>query len=169
VTLDENFLVLNRRNVPRSTDGLSGFHLYGSDVCLHALSSGGSAYVIDFPISHVGRLTQNGDYPRAYWQSYELVKNRFMATWSDRYWFCYVVTPVDTLFISRSRILRRVFGSTRAVAAVQQRRQQLPGSPLRRIDRIPSLQFFRAGHDCTTSGRPGVAPTPRHTGSHHLQ
>ena len=41
VTLDENFLVFNRRNVPRCSPGLSGFHFYGSDVSMNALATVG--------------------------------------------------------------------------------------------------------------------------------
>jgi hypothetical protein len=114
VTLDENFLVFNGRNSPRCSAGVSGFHLYGSDVCLHALSTGGSAYVIDFPVTHMGRGTLD--------RGYQSTKERFTATWNQQCLFRYVVTQSDAMFLSRSKILRRLFGSSRATASVAQYR-----------------------------------------------
>jgi hypothetical protein len=50
--LDENFIVARRSaNLALSTD-LGGFHLYGTDMCLHADSLGWEAYVIDFHLHH---------------------------------------------------------------------------------------------------------------------
>jgi Methyltransferase domain len=112
VMLDENFLVFNRRNGPRCSGGMSGFHLYGADVCLNALSSGGAAYVIDFPVTHLGR----GDVD----SSFETAKSQFIETWSERFLLCYLVTPITTLCISRSKVLRRLFGSALAMTCIGQ-------------------------------------------------
>jgi hypothetical protein len=111
VTLDENFLVFNGRRTPRCSAALAGFHLYGSDVCLHALSDGGAAYVIDVPVTHLGK----GD-----WHSveYRRVRARFVEVWSERYALRYVITTCEVLFISRYRTLRRLLGSPRALAWV---------------------------------------------------
>jgi hypothetical protein len=116
VTLDENFLVFNRRNVPRCSPGLSGFHFYGSDVSMNALRDGGSAYVIDFPMSHLsgGRLDV----------AYRLGRERFREVWNRRCWFCFVPTPNETLFVSRFKSLRRVFGATRVIGVVDQAEQR---------------------------------------------
>ena len=52
VSLDENFIVARRSaNLAMSHD-LSGFHLYGSDLCIIADVLGLSAYVIDFHLEH---------------------------------------------------------------------------------------------------------------------
>jgi hypothetical protein len=110
VSLDECFLVFNGRNAPRCSAGISGFHLYASDVCLQALSSAGAAYVIDFPITHLGRGTVDG--------GYEAVKNRFVEIWNEHFLFCYLPTQIRGIFLSRSRILRRVFGSGLAMTCV---------------------------------------------------
>ena len=110
VSLDENFLVFNRRNAPRCTENLSGFHLYGADVCLHALAAGGSAYVIDFPLTHLSAGRKNADYYQA--------RDRFVQAWSPRFVFRYVVTTTGALFLSRFKALRRSFGSERALRYV---------------------------------------------------
>lgn len=52
ISLDENFIVVRREaNLALSHD-LSGFHLYGTDLCLNADSLGLHAYVIDFHLLH---------------------------------------------------------------------------------------------------------------------
>ena len=140
VTLDEDFLVFNPRNVPRCSAELKEFHLYGADVCLHALAAGGSAYVIDFPVTHLGQTRTGSDRKSAYWRVYERSRQRFTAVWNGRCLFRYVVTPSDALFLSRSGFLRRLFGSAGAVASVTQCRYEGYGLPLRAIDRPPSLR-----------------------------
>jgi hypothetical protein len=135
VTLDEDFLVFNPRNVPRCSAELREFHLYGADVCLHALATGGSAYVIDFPVTHLGQTGANRDREAAYWRVYDHSRRRFAAVWNERCLFRYVVTPSDALFLSRFGLLRRLFGSAAALASVTQCRYEGYGRPLRAIDR----------------------------------
>jgi len=52
-TLDENFLVVRRSSGVRPSSELSGFHLYGADVCLRAELAACSCYVIDFHLRHL--------------------------------------------------------------------------------------------------------------------
>ena len=53
ISLDENFLVLRRSRFPRVSPGLSGFHLYGTDLVLNAMLAGDQAYVIDVALRHL--------------------------------------------------------------------------------------------------------------------
>ena len=138
VTLDEDFLVFNPRNAPHCSAELREFHLYGADVCLHALASGGSAYVIDFPVTHLGQARAASGPDSEYWRVYGSSRKRFIAAWNDRCLFRYVLTPSDALFVSRSRLLQRLFGSSSAVAAVTQCRHEGYGLPLRPMDRLLS-------------------------------
>jgi Methyltransferase domain len=142
VTLDEDFLVFNPRNAPRCSVELKEFHLYGADVCLHALAAGGSAFVIDFPVTHLGQTHADSDRETAYWRVYERSRQRFTAVWNGRCQFRYVVTPSDAIFLSRFGVLRRLFGSAGAVASVTQCRFEGYGLPLRAIDRPSSLRLL---------------------------
>lgn len=119
VSLDENFLIFNGRNSPSCSAGLSGFHLYGTDVCLRALLSGGAAYVIDFPVTHLGGKTDSAaEVARA--ASMDAIRNRFTEVWGEHFLFCYVVTPSTGFFVSRSRLLRRLFRSKLAMTCFAQ-------------------------------------------------
>lgn len=60
-SLDENFLLVRAEaNLAVSAD-ISGFHLYGTDICLIAECMGWTCYVIDFNITHKssGKMDQS--------------------------------------------------------------------------------------------------------------
>ena len=53
MSLDENFLILNRRhNLSTTSNILKGFHLYAIDLCQNARNLGLKSYVIDFKLYH---------------------------------------------------------------------------------------------------------------------
>ncbi len=64
MSLDENTLVLNLRDPVRPSPGLSGFHFYGTDLCLQARLAGRRAWVIDWHVRHLSRGTR-----RAAWKA----------------------------------------------------------------------------------------------------
>jgi hypothetical protein len=52
-TLDENFLVIKKDAQLSASVDISGFHLYGTDICLLAQIKGYSCYVIPFLVKHL--------------------------------------------------------------------------------------------------------------------
>ncbi|WP_411273211.1 hypothetical protein [Daejeonella sp.] len=52
ISLDENFLLIKAEANLAVSGDISGFHLYGTDICLIADCMGWNSYVIDFNISH---------------------------------------------------------------------------------------------------------------------
>ncbi len=142
VTLDECFLVFNPRHVARCSQDVSGFHFYGADVCLHALRSGGTAYVLGFPLTHGGRSHRRPELRPGYRQDYERARESFIAAWSERCLFSYVITTRDAVFLSRSRSLRRLFGSPGIMVSVARRRLNAADRPLRVVDRMSAPQLL---------------------------
>ena len=74
VSLDENFIVVRRNARLAFSRDLSGFHLYGADICLVADILGWRAYVIDFHLLHLSGGNKNA--------SFDEMATRFTAKWS---------------------------------------------------------------------------------------
>lgn len=53
--LDENFIVVKNQTYLNVSTDLKGFHLYATDLCLHAELSGFTSYVIAFNLTHKSR------------------------------------------------------------------------------------------------------------------
>jgi len=89
-TIDENFmLVKNSANLALSNN-LSGFHMYGTDICLMADILGFTSYIIDFNITH----KSNGNADESFYKSRKqflkkydhALRGRFMATTITRFY-----------------------------------------------------------------------------------
>lgn len=57
--LDENFILVKNSALLKVSDNLNGFHLYATDLVLHAELDGYSAYVIPFNLTHKSRGNRN--------------------------------------------------------------------------------------------------------------
>jgi hypothetical protein len=101
-SLDENFIVLKTGTGVRCSPGLGGFHLFGTDLCLNALRSRRSAYVIGFHLRHLSPGRKNAAYAEA--------RDRFVAHWSTRCVAEYVRPTAEVLFFSRFLLLRKTLG-----------------------------------------------------------
>lgn len=97
MSLDENFIVARRdANLALSHD-LSGFHWYGSDLCIIADILGWHAYVIDFHIYHRSTGNMKEDYRAKATAFREKYAYAFRSRWQ------YVPTRYN-LYISSSPI-----------------------------------------------------------------
>lgn len=75
-SLDELVLVLRKSSGVRFDRG-TGFHFYGTDVCLNARRSGQNTYVI--PALCIHNSDSYGMFPFAFWRGYYYMRNK----WSD--------------------------------------------------------------------------------------
>lgn len=99
-SLDENFLVIRGRAGVTCSSELSGFHLYGTDLCLNARLKRRTCYVIDFHLTH----QSTGRFGEDFFAS----RRQFIERWNREFHFLYVIREAE-IFLSRWRILHRVF------------------------------------------------------------
>ena len=74
-TLDEVVLVVRRRSGLRFSEDLPQFHLYGTDICMRAISGGLKCYAIEAFCIHNSR--KYNSLPREFYQCYWNVKKRW--------------------------------------------------------------------------------------------
>jgi len=65
VSVDENFIVVKRAARIGFSRNLSGFHLYGADLCLNADLAGYACYVIDFHLTHLSGGKKDATFEQA--------------------------------------------------------------------------------------------------------
>ncbi|AYL93788.1 hypothetical protein [Mucilaginibacter celer] len=99
--IDENFmLVKNGANLALSGD-LSGYHLYGFDLCMVAELLGYSAWVIDFLLVH----KSEGNVNQSYFEILAQAKTRYTHFMRGRY----VNTTIKRFYISGSKLRNWLF------------------------------------------------------------
>jgi hypothetical protein len=113
-TLDENFLVVRTQTGIGCSPGLTGFHLYGPDLCLNAIKGGRSVHVIDFHLRHLSSGNRKSD-------EYKECVARFVEHWRQRYAIRYVRTAAEVLFLSRFALLQRSLGRPRPRRIIKNR------------------------------------------------
>jgi hypothetical protein len=80
---------------------LSGFHFYGTDLCLNAVREGRTAYIVGFPVTHLS--SGNFDNPE-----FVRAKNSFEDRWRPRLFFGVIQTTCVRMTISRYRLIERL-------------------------------------------------------------
>ena len=80
VSLDENFIVTKRSANLALSHNLSGFHYYGSDICIIASVLGLSAYVIDFHLCH----RSSGFTDKAFFKNRSEIQMKFRKAFKSR-------------------------------------------------------------------------------------
>lgn len=96
-SLDENFILLKKEaNLFLSPD-LTGFHFYGTDICLVAEQKRFTCYVIDFHLLHKSTGTMN--------ESYFKARQAFINKYSESLDSRYIRTTCTIMFISKNPVL----------------------------------------------------------------
>ena len=97
-SLDENFLLVKKSaNLALSGD-LSGFHMYGTDICLIASCLGYNAYAIEFSLLHLsmGRLDA----------SFYALSKKLQTKYSRFFRSRYIKTTITRFYLSPNRLVR---------------------------------------------------------------
>lgn len=102
-SLDENLLIINKATSITISPDLSGFHLYGTDLCIIADFLGYNCYVIPFMVKHLslGNLK-------------ELNKNvdRFIDQYAKKIRSRYVETTCTKFYLSNSVFKNKIYNSS---------------------------------------------------------
>lgn len=99
-SLDENFVVLRANlNISTSQD-LSGFHLYGVDLCIQAALRGHTAYAINFHLTHLSP----GNIDREFFEAKGKLIDKYQRALSGRYF----QTPCTNFYLSGSRLINLI-------------------------------------------------------------
>ncbi len=88
-SLDENLLIINASSGINVSSDLSGFHLYGTDICLVAETLGYSSYVIPFMVKHLsfGNLKDLKKHIHLFTDGYgKKLRSRFIATTCTKFY-----------------------------------------------------------------------------------
>ena len=97
-SLDENFLLVKKSaNLALSGD-LSGFHMYGTDICMIAECLGYTAYAIEFNVMHLSKGKMDTSF-------YEL-SNKLERKYSNFFRSRYIKTTVTRFYLSPSYVWR---------------------------------------------------------------
>jgi hypothetical protein len=108
--LDENFILIRRdANLGTSRD-LSGFHLYGLDLCLLSAIRGYSAYVIDFHLRHLSA----GNFDEVFHASKNLLIEKYRKIFPWKYY----QTSFIFLFLSGNAVLNRILNHRYILALI---------------------------------------------------
>jgi hypothetical protein len=101
--LDENFLVVRRSaNLAVSRD-LSGFHLYGTDLCVVADVLGHSSYVVDFHLRHLSAGKTDA--------GFHAVRRTLIAKYGRALRSRWAVSPSASLYLGASALAKAVMNS----------------------------------------------------------
>lgn len=88
-SLDENFLVINKAASMAISSDLSGFHLYGTDLCIIADFLGYRSYVIPFMVKHLslGNLKDLTKHVDLFINSYgRKIRSRYVETTCTKFY-----------------------------------------------------------------------------------
>ncbi len=100
--LDENFIVVRRSaNLGLSSD-MSGFHLYGADLCIQADVLGRSAYVVDFHLKHLSGGKRD--------ETLTAARDALVAKYRRAFRGRWVKAPCELVFLTGSAWLSRLLG-----------------------------------------------------------
>lgn len=88
-SLDENLLIINKNTGVTVSGDLSGFHLYGTDICITAATLGYNSYVIPFMVKHLsfGNLADLKKHIHLFVNGYgKKLESRFIATTCTKFY-----------------------------------------------------------------------------------
>jgi hypothetical protein len=119
-SLDENLLIINSSNAVTVSADLSGFHLYGTDICIVAATLGYTCYVIPFMVKHLsyGNMKDLQLHIRRFTDAYgKKLSSRFIATTCTKFYIS------NSVFKTRLLNYGPIFSMVKFVQRIKQLRK----------------------------------------------
>ena len=92
ITLDENFIVVKKSANLALSKNLSGFHFYGTDICLIAEFLGFNSYIINFNLTH----KSNGKKDASFYKIEKDIRKKYHSAFRAKY----VTTTFSRFYVS---------------------------------------------------------------------
>lgn len=110
-SMDENFLLLKRSANLGFSNNLTGFHFYGTDICLIAETLGFNCYVIDFHLTH----NSKGSLNQSFYDCKKSLIQKFQQAFKPRF----IRTTCTRLYISGSHLRNGFFNQKKIISFVK--------------------------------------------------
>ena len=110
-SLDEDFIVVKKSANLSVSNDLSGFHMYGTDLCMIARILGYSAYVVDFHLWHLGGASTKAPVTSGahVTSSFDMAKNNILRKYQRVFSPRFIQTTCTIFYVSDSKLKNFLF------------------------------------------------------------
>jgi len=125
-SLDENFIIVKKSANLSVSNDLSGFHMYGTDLCIIARILGFTAYVVDFHLWHIGGASTKDPVTKGshVTSSFDTAKENLIRKYQRGFAPRFVQTTCTILYISGSKLKNYLF-NRKIIFSIQKRFNRL--------------------------------------------
>jgi len=122
VSLDEDFIVVRKSAGLSVSNDLSGFHMYGTDLCMIAKMLGYSAYVVDFHLWHLGGASTKAPVTKGthVTSSFDVSKNNLISKYQRAFSPRFMQTTCTLFYVSSSKLKNFLF-NRKQIYSIQKR------------------------------------------------
>ena len=112
-SLDENFIVVRKSANLSVSHDLSGFHMYGTDLCMIAKILGYTAYVVDFHLWHLGGASTKAPVIKGAHavSSFDLNRESLIRKYQKAFTPGYIQTTCTIFYLSGSKLKNHLFNN----------------------------------------------------------
>ena len=112
-SLDENFIVVRKSANLSVSHDLSGFHMYGTDLCMIAKILGCTAYVVDFHLWHLGGASTKAPVIKGAHavSTFDLNRESLIRKYQKAFTPGYIQTTCTIFYLSGSKLKNYLFNN----------------------------------------------------------
>ena len=114
LSVDEHFILIRKNSKILFSEDLTGFHFYGTDICLNAKRNGYNSYCVNYHIKHLGGGIKDNNY---YACKKSLIKKHSN-------YIGWIQTTCERLYISKNRFKSK-FYNTRLISYLKKKSVQI--------------------------------------------